>query len=181
MHKVMKMGLVVVLVSALAVALALTGCARSNTSPGDAEEGFNVGNLAPNFGLQSTSGQSVRLSQFRGRPVLLNFWATWCPPCRAEMPLVQKVFENQALADRGLAIMGIDLGEDPETVKGFLKSNGLSFPVLLDTQQIVAGEYNIRSIPTTFFVNKDGIIRDVRIGAFASESQIIMGLNKILG
>ncbi|MDO8491296.1 MAG: redoxin domain-containing protein, partial [Dehalococcoidia bacterium] len=91
-----------------------------------------VGSLAPDFTVKMLTGETLRLSDLRGKPVFLNFWASWCPPCRAEMPILQQVFEDKALSDRGLVLLGIDLGEDPATVDSFMKSNGLSFTVLLD-------------------------------------------------
>ncbi len=178
MYKLLRTILAAILVSGLV----LSGCS-SGKAPAPAQgsgEGYNVGNLAPDFQLRNLDGQAVSLRQFRGRPVLLNFWATWCPPCRAEMPLLQQVYENKALSDKGLVILGVDLGENAATVDAFMKSNGLSFMVLLDAEQIVAQHYNVGAIPTTFFIDKDGIIKDVRIGAFASEAQILVGLRKIM-
>lgn len=168
------------LMTALVLGLALTGCSRSSASPDGAEEGYNVGNLAPGFGLQTPGGQTISLNDFRGRPVLLNFWATWCPPCRAEMPLLQRIADNKALSEKGLVVVGVDLGETPATVDAFMKSNGYSFTVVLDRDQIVGEHYNVGGIPTTFFIDKDGIIREVRVGAFASEAQILAGLRKIM-
>jgi len=170
----------VVLVSALTAGLLLTGCSRGKASAQSVAEGLAVGSLAPNFGLQSTDGQSVFLNQYRGRPVLLNFWTTWCPSCKAEMPLIQSVSVDKTLAADGLAVLTVDLGEDLKTVESFKKSNNYSFTTLLDTQQIVGRAYNIWSIPTTIFIDKNGIIRNVRIGAFASESQIKSYLSKII-
>lgn len=175
-----KIILAATLVSALVLGSVLAGCSSRNTSAQGYAEGNEVGNLAPDFQLQNPSGQAVSLSQFRNRPVLLNFWASWCGPCREEMPLIQGIFEDKAWSDKGLVILGIDLGEDSVTVERFMKSNGLSFPVLLDTKQNVAEKYNIRAIPTTFFIDEDGIIKDIRIGAFLNKSQIVMGLRKIV-
>ena len=107
-----------------------------------------VGKPAPDFQLPNLEGQSLSLSDFQGEPVLLNFWATWCGPCRFEMPLIQKVFEESS--DTGLVALAVDVGEAPSTVKDFIQSGDFSFPVLLDTNHDVALEYNIRGIPTTF-------------------------------
>ncbi len=178
MYKLLRTILAAILVSGLV----LSGCS-SGKAPAPAQgsgEGYNVGNLAPDFQLRNLDGQAVSLRQFRGRPVLLNFWASWCGPCREEMPLIQQIFEDRVLAGKGLVVLGIDLGEDSATVANFMKNNGFSFPVLLDTKRNVAEEYNIRAIPTTFFVDKNGIIKDIRIGAFPNKSQIIVGLGKII-
>ncbi len=179
MCRLMKVMLAVIMLSS-AVPGTLAGCSSGQATAQGPKEGYQVGDLAPGFGLQNLAGQMVALPDFRGKPVLRNFWATWCPPCREEMPLLQEVFQDKALADKGLVVLTVDLGESPATVEAFMKSNGYSFPVLLDTQQIVANTYNVRGIPTTFFIDKDGIIREVRIGAFANKTQVIMSLRKVL-
>jgi thiol-disulfide isomerase/thioredoxin len=158
----------------------LTGCSAGNASAQSVAGGIAVDNPAPNFGLQDMDGQSVFLNQFRGRPVLINFWTTWCPSCKAEMPLIQSISADKNLAAQGLAVLTVDLGEDLNTVASFKKSNNYSFTTLLDTQQIVANLYNVYGIPTTYFIDKNGIIRNVRIGAFASDSQIKTYLSKII-
>jgi thiol-disulfide isomerase/thioredoxin len=109
---------------------------------------------------------------------MLNFWATWCPPCRAEMPYLQQI--HNEWTDRGLVLLAIDLGESSATVKSYLQSNNLSLPVLLDTRQEVGQKYNIRNIPTTFFIDKDGIIREIFFGAFPDKEIIERKLSKII-
>jgi len=128
--------------------------------------------LAPDFQLQSLDGQVVSLSSLRGKPVMLNFWATWCGPCRVEMPYIQEVFEDEEWTEQGLVILAINLGEAPSKVKEFMEDNGLSFRVLLDTDASVAQDYNVRGIPATFLIDKNGIMKDVRIGAFSSKAEI---------
>jgi len=137
-----------------------------------------VGKQAPDFQLPNLEGQSISLSDFQGKPVLLNFWAVRCPPCRFEMPFIQGIFEGQS--DTGLVILAIDIGEAPSTVKDFIQSNNFSFPVLLDTNQDVALEYNIRAIPTTFLIDKDGIIQEIKVGAFSNILEIKRSLIKII-
>lgn len=159
------------------LAMIAVNCSRSlDSSPGTAGEnpvvGTNIGNLAPDFHLQSLDGEAVSLSGLRGRPVLLNFWASWCGPCRSEMPFLQEIFDDGKWADEGLAILAVNIGESPVTVKEFLMVNRLSLPVLLDVKQDVAQQYNTRNIPMTFFIGKDGIIRDRVIGAFPDKSEI---------
>ncbi len=141
-------------------------------------QGPEVGKLAPDFKLQNLDGQSISLSDLQGKPVLLNFWATWCPPCRAEMPYIQQIYEEWS--DKGLEVLAIDIGESSSKVKEFLQSQGLSIPVLLDTEKNVAQEYNITGIPTTFFIDKDGIIQEKVIGAFPSKGAIEKNLSKIM-
>ncbi len=141
-------------------------------------EGAQVGNLAPDFQLQSLDGKVVSLSELRGSPVMLNFWATWCPPCRNEMPYIQQIYEEWS--GKGLVLLAIDIGESSSTVKEFVQSYELSFPVLLDIKEDVAQIYNITGIPTTFFIDKDGIIQDKRVGSFQSKEEIAAYLSKII-
>ncbi|GAG94570.1 unnamed protein product, partial [marine sediment metagenome] len=123
-------------------------------------------------------GQPISLSDFRGKPVLVNFWAVRCPPCRFEMPFIQAIFEESS--DTELVVLAVDIGEAPSTVKDFIQSGNFSFPVLLDTGQDVALEYNIRAIPTTFLIDKDGIIQVIKVGAFPSMLEIKRSLSKII-
>jgi len=140
--------------------------------------GTGIGNLAPDFELQSLDGQTFSLSNMQGKPVLLNFWATWCGPCRFEMPLLQEIYEEYS--GKGLVLVTVDIGESPSQVEKSLQSQGLSLPVLLDTRAKVATTYNVSGIPTTLFIDKDGIIKDKKIGAFTSKSEIEKSLNKII-
>jgi thiol-disulfide isomerase/thioredoxin len=107
------------------------------------------------------------LSQFRGRPVWINFWATWCPPCRAENPDIQSVYD--ANKDQGLVVLAIDLGEDGDTVRNYASRVGLTFTIGLDQTTEVAALYRIVGIPTHFFVDRDGIIREWRIGGLSKK------------
>lgn len=157
----------------------MAGCSSNSTSTRGYHPSNIPSNIATDFQLRNLDGQVVSLSSLQGKPVLLNFWTTWCLPCREEMPLLQEVFEDGGWKDEGLVILGVDVGESAFTVAEFMRTNGYTFPVLLDVEQNVAPDYNIRSIPTTFFIDRNGIIRDVRIGAFPSKAAIESILNKI--
>jgi len=171
MSKPLKIMLIITLASVLTMGFAMAGCSSNSTAP-------TVGNLAPNFQLDNLEGESVSLSDFRGKPVMLNFWATWCPPCVSEMPYIQQMYEEWR--DKGLILLVIHMGGSPSQVKEFLQSHNLSLPVLLDINQDVAQKYGIQYIPTTFFIDKDGIIQEKIIGAFSGKAQIEMGLSKII-
>lgn len=120
-----------------------------------------AGYRAPEFKLEGTLGQEVSLADFRGQPVILNFWATWCPPCRAEVPH----FEDASRKYNGQAvILGIDQGEPRSIVADFGSTFGLSYPLLLDPSNAVNLKYGIAALPTTVFVGSDGIIREVYTG-----------------
>lgn len=125
---------------------------------------------APDFTLKSLDGQTVKLSDSIGKPVLINFWASWCGPCREEMPYLQKIYNDYK--DTGLVFYLINIGESPDTINKFLKDNGYSMPVLLDSDKSVSQSYRITGIPETFFIDKNGIIRKWQIGAYPSAQAI---------
>jgi len=132
--------------------------------------GTDVGNMAPNFQLMNIEGQNVSLIGLRGNPVILNFWASWCGPCREEMPFLQQIFEEWQ--NQGVLLKGINLREDPSQITGYMQGSGLSFPVLLDTDGSITQNYNVVGIPTTFFIDKDGIIQVRKLGPFSGVSEI---------
>lgn len=118
---------------------------------------------APNFKLSDLNNKELSLSDLKGKKVFLNFWATWCPPCKEEMPEIQKLYEETENSD--LVIISVEIGEPLSTVKSFIASNKYSFKVLLDSDQSVATKYNIASIPTSYFIDIDGNIISKRMGA----------------
>ncbi len=170
---------IMVLVAILAMVLTGSTIALGCSAGWDAVRGVEIGNLAPDFQLDNIDGQSVALSDFRGKPVLVNFWTSWCPPCRSEMPFIQDTFTDKKWADKGLVVLAIDIGESSSTVSEFVKKYGLTFTVLLDITQDVSLEYNIRAYPTTILIDREGIIQDIRIGAFSSKTEIEESLKKI--
>lgn len=131
---------------------------------GDSSEvGLEVGNLAPDFNLSTMDGESIQLSELRGERVMVNFWATWCPPCRAEMPDMQKFYEN-----KDINILAVNLTEtesDLMTIQNFVTDFELTFPILKDENTEVANTYQIQPIPTTFMVDSNGIIQYKAFGA----------------
>jgi len=172
MTKRLKVMLVITLVSVLTPGLVMAGCSPTSA------QGVEVGNLAPDFQLQNLDGQTVSLGNLQGKPVLINFWATWCGPCRSEMPYIQEIYEGWS--EEELVVLAINIGESSSKAEEFMQSYNLSFTVLLDTRQDVAQRYNITGIPTTFFIDKDGIIQDKIIGAFQNKAQIENRLSKIM-
>jgi len=162
----------VILVIILALGLIITGCSTgTNQDPW-------IGKPAPDFQFQNLEGQLTSLSDLQGKPVLINFWAVRCPPCRMEMPYLQQVYDGWS--GKGLVFLAINNGESPSQIGEFMQSQGFSFPVLLDTRVNIAQEYNIQYIPTTFFIDKNGIIQDMKVGAFSSKEEIEKSLNKII-
>ncbi len=124
-----------------------------------------VNEKAPDFSLKTLEGKEVKLSDFKGKKVMINFWATWCPPCKAEMPAMQQLY-NQANGYFDILAINIDPQND---VKGFVSENRLTFPILLDESGKTNQGYSIISIPTTFLINEKGIIEKKHIGAMTFE------------
>jgi peroxiredoxin len=109
---------------------------------------------APDFDLTGPKGESYSLSQWRGQPIIVNFWATWCPPCRAEMPSMQRAWET--LEGDGVQLIAINVGEEPGEIEAFLERVPVSFPLPMDTDMRVSQAYPMRGLPTTFVVDAEG-------------------------
>lgn len=123
-----------------------------------------IGDEAPDFRLEDNRGNKVALSDLRGKVVMINFWATWCPPCRAEMPSMEKL--NKAMTGEDFVMLAINIEENGrQSVAEFLKEAPHSFPVLYDDQGVVQKLYGVYKFPESFVVRKDGIIDDKVIGA----------------
>ncbi|WP_245232547.1 peroxiredoxin family protein [Thiorhodococcus minor] len=110
--------------------------------------------MAAEFELSAPDGSVHRLADYRGAPLILNFWATWCPPCRAEMPSLQRAHEQ--LAQDGIGVLAINVGEDPETVDRFRQDFKLDLPLPIDTDTSVTQAYPMRGLPTTFVIDAQG-------------------------
>ncbi|MBE0698219.1 MAG: TlpA family protein disulfide reductase [Anaerolineaceae bacterium] len=139
-------------------------------------EGF----LAPDFTLQDAQGQAVRLSDLRGRPVLVNLWASWCGPCQAEMPAMQKVYE--AYSARGFTILAVNttFQDERDSALAFAGKRGLTFPILFDMDGTVSQQYLVRAMPTSFFVDAEGIISKAVFGGPMSEALLRAEIEKLL-
>jgi peroxiredoxin len=124
--------------------------------------GSQVGNRAPDFTLVDLEGNTVRLNDFRGKVVFLNFWAIGCPPCRAEMPEMEELY--QEYKDEDVVIIGVNVGEPESIVRYFVTENGFSWTFVIDTTGSVSREYMVLSIPSSFFIDRDGIIQATNIG-----------------
>lgn len=138
------------------------------------------GFLAPEFRLETSGGQSIALSDDRGKAVLVNLWATWCPPCRAEMPTIEKIY--QQYQDQGLVVLGVDLTiqDDPTAIAPFVKQYSLTFPILLDVNGEASNLYELHSLPTSFFIGRDGVIKEVVVGGPMSEALLRTNIEEII-
>ena len=146
----------------------------SSPSP---REGF----LAPDFTLDTLDGNKITLSKLRGQIVVVNFWATWCPPCRLETPALEKSYEQYK--DSGVVILGVNLTNQDviSEVESFVQEFELTYPILLDRDGTVSSTlYQIKGLPSTFFVNREGIIRTVLVGGPMSEAFIRSKIEALL-
>jgi len=131
------------------------------SSETDLTEAPIAGYLAPGFTLSTTLGDEISLDQYLGQPVVLNFWASWCPPCRAEIPH----FREASLKYNGQAtILGIDQGEPPSVVSDFGNLMGITYPLLVDQDNQVNRLYGVAALPTTIFVDATGVVNEVYTG-----------------
>ncbi len=151
-------------------AATLAGIKNSGAQP-------SQGKPAPNFAFRYPDGKSLTLADFKGQPVIVNFWATWCPPCRREMPGLVKAYE--AHKDDGLMIIEVDVAEPPEAVAQFVQDYNMTMPVVLDQRQEVTRLYRTDSFPTSFFIDKDGVIQARWVG-YLPEDQLALNLQKIM-
>jgi cytochrome c biogenesis protein CcmG/thiol:disulfide interchange protein DsbE len=151
--------------------------ATTNSSIPSPRPGF----LAPDFSLEQLGGGEISLSNLRGQVVVLNIWASWCPPCRAEMPALQRVYESNQ--DRGLHVLGIHTTfQDREAAAiEFAMQQDISFPILLDRSGLVSRMYQMRALPTTFFIDRAGIIQEVVIGGRLNDVSLQTTVETLLG
>jgi peroxiredoxin len=167
----MKLLRTMFLLAVLVLVPALAACADGGTEVTAATNNAALpapGRMAPEISLASLQGQAMTLSGLRGQPVLVNFFATWCGPCRSEMGYLQSVHEDAAFQQAGFKLLEVNIQEDAATVQKFLADTGLDLTVLLDTDAIAARAYNVSGIPASFFIDRNGIIQKVKIGAYAS-------------
>jgi peroxiredoxin len=129
-----------------------------------------LADAAPDFTLQSNSGENIRLAEARGQVVMLNFWATWCGPCRTEMPLLEAMYQRYSSA--GFVIYGVNVEEDNAGAKKLIKELGVTFPILFDTESKASSLYNVDSMPTTVLIDKKGQVRYVHRGYKAGDENI---------
>ncbi|MFT8322866.1 MAG: redoxin domain-containing protein [Bacillus sp. (in: firmicutes)] len=127
----------------------------SNNAIAAPNEEIEIGKAAPNFVLKNLAGETIKLSDYRGKKVMLNFWATWCPPCKKEMPTIQKFYEENK--DK-VVILAVNI-DGQEDVFDYVHSMNITFPILLDEKDKVNELYQIITIPTTFFIDENGIIQ----------------------
>ncbi|GAB6172643.1 redoxin domain-containing protein [Paradesulfitobacterium aromaticivorans] len=143
----------------------------TNTDQGQqATVGLEKGNLAPDFELRTVDGKAMKLSSLRGKKVIVNFWATWCPPCRLEMPEMEKFYTKNK--NEGIEILAVNLTKAEKSradVPAFIEAYGITFPVLLDENSDVARLYKVSSIPASYILDTQGVIREKIVGPMTYE------------
>jgi peroxiredoxin len=126
--------------------------------------GLRKGQLAPDLQLESLDGQEIRLSDYRGQVVLINFWTTWCTYCRTEFPLIEEAYaRNQA---QGFAVLAINVQEHSETVQPYVQELALTFPILLDLHGETSARFRANKLPTSYVIDREGVIVLKKVGAF---------------
>ncbi|UCC55055.1 MAG: TlpA family protein disulfide reductase [Gammaproteobacteria bacterium] len=148
-----------VFLSLLIILLAVSG-------PAHAEQmlaAIPPGTPAPDFVLQDTEGKTHRLSDYRGKPVIINFWATWCPPCREEIPSMNRAWH--VLEKEGIAMLAVNMGEDEDTIFIFTADYPADFPILMDRDGAVIEQWPVKGLPTTYIIAPDGTIAYRAIGS----------------
>jgi len=133
--------------------------------------GTSVGCLAPDFKLVNLNGREVSLSDYRGKPVMLNFW-TYCSACKEELPYIQSAYDARGSLAPGLVVLAVNVTQLPDQVEQFVSYYGYTFEIILDTWGTAASDYSIHQIPTTFFIDRNGIILDIQVGAFSGPAVI---------
>lgn len=165
MNKKFKLGLIGVLVLAI-VGLGIYYYQLENNKEDKLSEQLKVGTgisqVAPDFTLTNLAGEQVSLSDYRGKYVVLNFWATWCPPCRKEIPDLNAFYEENK---DDFVVLAVDLGESKQKVQQFISYGGYTFPVLLDKDRKIGSRYNVSVIPTSYFIGPQGKIKYIKKGA----------------
>lgn len=151
-----------------------TGSSAANTSA--PQKGF----LAPDLTLKATDGKSYTLSDLRGQAVIINLWATWCQFCRAEMPAIQKLYDEYKR--QGLIVLAVNstVQDDASAIAPFAAQYGLTFPILLDENGEVTRAYQLRSLPSSYFIGRDGIIREVVFGGPMTEALLRTRIEDLL-
>ena len=138
------------------------------------------GFLAPDFELKTPAGETIKLSDLRGQAVLVNLWATWCPPCRAEMQTIETVYNEYK--DQGFVVLAVNMTyqDNQLEIMPFVTEQGLTFPILLDETSDMAKDYQLQSLPSSYFIGRDGIINEVVIGGPMAEALLRTRIENIL-
>jgi cytochrome c biogenesis protein CcmG/thiol:disulfide interchange protein DsbE len=176
----MQRRLIYLLILTFGLTWILMSADRSGASTSGQIPAPQQGFLAPEFELKTPTDETVKLSDLRGQAVLVNLWATWCPPCREEMQTIEKVY--QEYKGQGFTVLAVNMTsqDDPLAIMPFVEAQRLTFPILLDETSEVSRAYELRSLPSSYFIRPDGIINEVVIGGPMSEALLRTRIEDIL-
>ena len=168
------------LILLLGLAWIFVSADRSGTSTAGQIPAPQQGFLAPDFVLKTPAGETVKLSDLRGQAVLVNLWATWCPPCRAEMQTIETVYNQYK--DQGFVVLAVNMTyqDNQLDIMPFVTDQGLTFPILLDETGDMANAYQLNSLPSSYFIGRDGVINEVVIGGPMAEALLRTRIEDIL-
>lgn len=144
------------------IRILLAGLAMSVFAASSLATSDLAGQPAPDFALKSSTGENLRLSEYRGDVVMINFWATWCGPCRQEMPLLDELYSRYQRV--GFSLLGVNIDDDSSRAMSMISELGVSFPVLFDTRKEVSKLYDVDAMPVTVLVDREGKVRYVHQG-----------------
>ena len=161
---IFSIGIIAIIISAIAFIEYAKPNQDNPIFQGD-DTGITIGKYAPDFELETLDGKKAKLSDYKGKMVVLNFWASWCPPCREEMPEFQKLFASS----EDIVIFGVNLQEDKNAIQSFVSKLGITFPILLDPTSQVKSMYGVFTQPVTYFIDETGKITDKKFGALTIE------------
>jgi peroxiredoxin len=174
----LNIALAVILMAAAVGMLLWLGWQTADQQAASAGQGLvRLGQPAPDFSLPALSGETIRLDDLKGQVVLVTLWATWCPPCKAEMPTINAFYQAQQAA--GFTTLMVNMQEDGTTVSDFIKANDFSFPVLLDGQGELMNLYGVRGLPATFILDRSGQVRYIQSGAI-TEAELEAAVTPLL-
>ena len=171
--------ILVLFVLAISVAWIVGTWLSGGNAQAQPKAGTQVGFIAPDFALPMLDGQAISLSSQRGNVVLINFWAAWCGPCRAEMPAINRLYVKYR--DAGFTVLAVNATyqDDEANARSLVRSLGLTFPVLLDHSGATSRTYRLRSLPTSYFVGRDGVIREIMVGSM-TEAMLETRITRLL-
>ena len=174
-NKMTYIGIVIALFGVvMLIALALASVSSEKSSTVKERTAPIKDAVAPNFETMTLAGDTVNLHDYRGQVVLVNFWATWCPPCKAEMPDIDAYYA--ANKEKGLVVLAVNAQEPAATVRSFIEQRSFTFPVLLDEKGEIVQQYRIRSFPTSLIIDREGVIHYIQTGMISpAQLEAIVG------
>lgn len=129
-----------------------------------------IGREVPNFTYQDMNNETRNLHSFKGKTILLRFWADWCPYCHVEMPIIDRVY--QAYKDKGFVVLAVNVKQSSVKVKAYVTKYNLSFPVALDLKGEIAERFNVHGLPMNFLINREGVLKDLLIGGISDKEML---------